>query len=119
MKFSVSPVNRPTRVLAALVLSWRLLAPGDGWVRAALLLMLLAVEPVRYGLWLGQIVPLQMAALALAYVALVKGRDHTAGVLLAAIADPDRHDGPAVDRSSAAAAWSGSDPIATGCRAIG
>src|SRR5438552_2346653 len=73
-------------MLACLLLSWALLAPGDWPARLALLALLLVPYPVQLSLWMGQILLLQMAALALAVVALRHGREKTAGALLAVIA---------------------------------
>ena len=75
-----------TLLFASLLLSWWLLAPGDGPARLAQLALLFAAWPVVLGLWLGQILALQIGALALALVALRRGHERTAGALLAVIA---------------------------------
>ena len=73
-------------LLACLLVTWRLLAPGDWPARVAMLALVLVPYPVRQGLWMGQIIAVQMAALALAVAALRQGREKTAGILLAVIA---------------------------------
>jgi alpha-1,2-mannosyltransferase len=73
-------------LFACMLLAFWLLAPGDWTARTAQLPMLFATHPVALGLWLGQIIPLQMAALALAWIALRRGREATAGALLSVIA---------------------------------
>lgn len=75
-----------TLLFASMLLSWWLLAPGDWPARLAQLPLIFATWPVVLGLWLGQIIALQIGALALAYFALRRGHERTAGVLLAAIA---------------------------------
>ena len=74
-----------TLMLGCLLLSWALLAPGDWIMRLAQLPMLFAPYPVGQGLWMGQVISLEMAALALAYFALRRGRERTAGALLAVL----------------------------------
>lgn len=73
-------------LFASMLLSWWLLAPGDRLARLAQLPLVFAIWPVVQGLWLGQIIALQIAALALAYLALRRGHERTAGALLAVIA---------------------------------
>lgn len=75
-----------TLLFASLLLSWWLLAPGDGLARLSQLPLVFALWPVVVGLWLGQVLALQIGALALACVALRRGRERTAGALLAVIA---------------------------------
>ena len=75
-----------TILFVCMLVTWWALAPGDWPARIAQLPLLFATYPVVLGLWMGQIIPLQMAALALAYLALRRGRERTAGALLAVIA---------------------------------
>ncbi len=70
---------------ASMVLSWWLLAPGDGPARLAQLALAFAAWPVIQGLWLGQVIALQVGGLALAYAALRRGHERTAGALLTVI----------------------------------
>jgi hypothetical protein len=73
-------------MLTALVLGWYLLSPGDRPLRGVQLAMLFLPYPVALGLWMGQIVSFQVAAIAFCYVLLRRGRDRSAGMVLAAIA---------------------------------
>lgn len=73
-------------LFACILLTWFVLAPGGWPARIAQLPMLFATYPVALALWMGQIIPLQMAAIALAYLALRRGKERTAGALLAVIA---------------------------------
>lgn len=73
-------------LLACMLLTWLLLAPRDWRIRVAFLPLLFATEPVRLGLVMGQILPVQMAALAVSFVLLERGREAAAGAVLAVIA---------------------------------
>ena len=73
-------------LFASFLVAWWLMAPGDGAARLAQLPIVLVAYPLALGLLLGQIIALQMGALALAYFALLRGREKTAGALLAVIA---------------------------------
>jgi hypothetical protein len=73
-------------LLACIVLSWRILAPGDSRVKALELAMFFVPYPVALGLNEGQVLPLQIACVAISYLLLREGRDFAAGVVLACIA---------------------------------
>ena len=73
-------------ILAAAVLSWWALAPGDRPLRGVQLAMLFVPYPVALGLWLGQVVAVQAAAVALCFVLLRRGHDLAAGAALAVMA---------------------------------
>src|SRR5205823_3560531 len=72
-------------ILAAAVLSWWALAPGDRPLRGVQLAMLFVPYPVALGLWLGQVVAVQAAAVALCFVLLRRGHDLAAGAALVAL----------------------------------
>jgi hypothetical protein len=69
----------------ALLLGWRLAAPGAGWVRYTHLLVLLGLFPVAYGLRLGQDSVLVAAALAISWWLLRSDRQLAAGLVLTSI----------------------------------
>lgn len=73
-------------LLLCLLLSWWILAPGDWPARLAQLPMLFVPYVVQQGLWMGQIIAVEMAVVALAWAALRRGHDRTAGALLCAMA---------------------------------
>lgn len=73
-------------LLVCAVLCWHWLAPGDRPLRGVQLAMLFVPYPVALGLWLGQVIVLQMAALALCYLLLQRGHDRAAGATLVVIA---------------------------------
>jgi hypothetical protein len=73
-------------LVAAVFLAWRLVAPGTGLVRLAHLTAVAALLPVLLGLWLGQATFLVIAAVALCWWFLQRGRPVWAGVALAALA---------------------------------
>jgi hypothetical protein len=69
-------------LVAALVLAWRLAAPGAGWARVIHLVAAVAWIPVAYGLQVGQPVTLVAAAVAAGYALLKAGREWQAGAVL-------------------------------------
>ncbi len=71
--------------LASVIVCWHLLAPGDAPLRAVLLAMIFVPYPVKLGLAEGQVVPLQMALVAVSWALLRRGRDLAAGALLCAL----------------------------------
>lgn len=73
-------------MLACVVYSWHVLAPGDSRLKALLLAMFFIPYPVALGLGLGQVLPLQIASVALSYALLKKGHDFAAGAVLVTIA---------------------------------
>jgi len=73
-------------LLSSLLLCWYWLAPGDRPLRGVQLAMLFVPYPVALGLWLGQVVALQMGAIALCWLLLRRGRERAAGAVLAVIA---------------------------------
>ena len=73
-------------LLCFLIVCWHLLAPGDAPARAVQLAMVFVPYPVALGLMHGQVIPLQMALLAVSYVLLERGRDFSAGALLCVMA---------------------------------
>jgi len=75
-----------TMLLCSVIVCWSLLAPGDAPARAVQLAMVFVPYPVALGLMHGQVIPLQMALLAVSYVLLERGRDFFAGVLLCVMA---------------------------------
>jgi hypothetical protein len=72
--------------LGSLLVCWHLLAPGDAPSRAVLLAMVFVPYPVKLGLAEGQVIPLQMALVAISYVLLQQGRDFFAGAILCVLA---------------------------------
>lgn len=72
--------------LASLLVCWHLLAPGDAASRAVLLAMVFVPYPVKLGLFEGQVIPLQMALVAISFVMLQRGRDFFAGAILCGLA---------------------------------
>ncbi len=72
-------------LLASVLACWHLLAPGDAPARAIQFAMFFVPYPVMLGLNMGQVIALQMAALAGAFVFLQRGRDAAAGVALAVV----------------------------------
>ena len=74
-----------TLLLAGLLLAWWLIAGGDWPARLAQLPLALVTWPVVSGLWLGQVLALQIGVFALACHALRQGRERTAGALLAVV----------------------------------
>lgn len=73
-------------MLCSLIVCWYLLAPGDAPARAVQLAMVFVPYPVALGLMHGQVIPLQMALLAVSYVLLERGGDFSAGALLCVMA---------------------------------
>ncbi|MCA1828618.1 MAG: glycosyltransferase family 87 protein [Myxococcales bacterium] len=73
-------------MLASVVVAWRILAPGDAKVKALELAMFFVPYPVALGLTEGQVLPLQIAFVAISYLLLRAGRDLAAGAVLACIA---------------------------------
>ena len=73
-------------LLGCMLLSWAVLAPGDRIARAAQLPMLFATYPVQLGLWMGQVIPIQIAALAICWFLLRRGHEKAAGAVLVVIA---------------------------------
>jgi hypothetical protein len=69
---------------SSVVCAW-LLAPGDAAARAVQLVLMLVPYAVQLGLLHGQVVPVQMAAVAVSYALLTRGRDAAAGVVLVAL----------------------------------
>lgn len=72
-------------LVLALLLAWRLAAPGVGYRRAVHLVAAMAWFPVAYGLQLGQPVMFVAAGVAASYALLRSGRDLWAGALLGAM----------------------------------
>ena len=72
-------------VVAALLLAWRLAAPGAGWTKLAHLTAALSLIAVVLALWLGQACVLVAAAVAVAWWLLRRGRDVEAGLVLTVI----------------------------------
>jgi hypothetical protein len=73
-------------MLACVVAAWRILAPGDAQVKAVLLAMFFVPYPVALGLTEGQVLPLQIACVAISYLLLQRGRDFAGGAVLACVA---------------------------------
>jgi hypothetical protein len=73
-------------LLLCAILSWSALAPGDRPLRGVQLAMLFVPYPVALGLWLGQVVAVQAAAVALCFVLLRRGHELAAGAALAVMA---------------------------------
>ena len=73
-------------MLACIVVAWHLLAPGDAQVKAVLLAMFFVPYPVTLGLTEGQVLPLQIACVAISYALARRGRDFAAGAFLVCIA---------------------------------
>lgn len=69
-------------LVLALLLAWRLAAPGVGYRRAVHLVAAMAWFPVAYGLQLGQPVMIVAAGVAASYALLKSGRDLWAGAVL-------------------------------------
>jgi glycosyl transferase family 87 len=69
-------------LVAALVLAWRLAAPGSGRARVIFLVAAFGWLPIIYGLQLGQPVLLVAAGVAACYALLKRGRDVEAGAVL-------------------------------------
>jgi hypothetical protein len=69
-------------LVAALVLAWRLAAPGSGRARVIFLVAAFGWLPIIYGLQLGQPVLLVAAGVAGCYALLKRGRDVEAGAVL-------------------------------------
>ena len=72
-------------LLAALLLSWKIAAPGDARVRVVILFAAAGWLPVVYGLQLGQPALLVAAAVALCLALLRRDRPWAAGAVLAVI----------------------------------
>lgn len=89
--FTYLPLERGYLIWSSLLLAsmlgcgW-LLAPGGRTLCAALVAMAFLPYPVTLGLLMGQVIPLQMLAVALAFVLLERGHERTAGSLLVVIA---------------------------------
>jgi hypothetical protein len=76
-----------TLVLAgAVLLAWRLVAPGDRLSRLAHLALFLGLFPTAFGLMVGQPVVLVAAAVAVAWWMAARGRPELAGLALSCIA---------------------------------
>jgi hypothetical protein len=73
-------------LFACMLVSWHFCAPGDWKTRLALLPMLFVPYPVRLGLWMGQILAVQLAALGLCYFLLRRGHERAAALPLMVIA---------------------------------
>jgi hypothetical protein len=73
-------------LFACMLVSWHFLAPGDWKTRLALLPMLFVSYPVQLGLWLGQILAVQLAGLGLCYFLLRRGHERAAALPLIVIA---------------------------------
>jgi hypothetical protein len=69
--------------LAALIVAWWLVSPGEGLARITLLLVALAIWPVHYAFWLGQTVIPVIALLALTWWLLEREMWAAAGAVLA------------------------------------
>ena len=72
-------------LLAALLVAWKIAAPGDVRVRAVVLFAAVGWLPVIYGLQLGQPALLVAAAVAVCWALLRRDRDWPAGAVLAVI----------------------------------
>src|SRR6266850_178289 len=72
-------------LLSCLLVCWRLLAPGDSAARAVQLAILFLPYPVMLGLRHGQVIPVQMALLAVSYRLLQQGHEWPAGAALCAV----------------------------------
>jgi alpha-1,2-mannosyltransferase len=64
------------------ILAWRLVVPGSRWARWTALAAMLAVMPVLYAVILGQVLILELAAIAAAWWLVSRGRELPAGILL-------------------------------------
>lgn len=73
-------------LLACLFVSGWLLAPGNAPARGVQLVLVLVPYAVQLGLLHGQVVPVQMAAVAVSYALLKRGRDVAAGAVLVVLA---------------------------------
>ena len=73
-------------IAAAALLAWRLVAPGDGLIRAAHLALFLGLFPTAFGLMVGQPVALVAAAVAVAWWLADHKRPVLAGLALSLIA---------------------------------
>lgn len=71
--------------LLSLLVCWHLTAPGDPPLRAVLLAMVFVPYPVTLGLLQGQVLPLQMAIVAVSYLLATRNRDFLAGALLSCL----------------------------------
>ena len=71
-----------TLLVGALVLAWRLAAPGAGRARVIFLVAAVGWLPIIYGLQLGQPALLVAASVAACYALLQRGRDIEAGAVL-------------------------------------
>ena len=91
MPFTVLPLPAALGCWIALLvgltlIAWRLVAPGRSRLaRWTALAAMLAVFPVAYGIILGQVLILELAAIAAAWWLLARGREIPAGVLLLAL----------------------------------
>ncbi|HXC77505.1 MAG TPA: glycosyltransferase family 87 protein [Candidatus Acidoferrum sp.] len=85
LPFSVALVVWTVLLLAALVWSWYLVAPGTGLAKAAYLVLLLGVFPVAFGVMVGQPGALVAAAVATAWWLLRREHDVWAGLALSLI----------------------------------
>jgi hypothetical protein len=89
--FTSLPLERGYLIWSSLLLAamlgcgW-LLAPGRPALRAALVALAFLPYPVTLGLRMGQVIPLQMLALALAFALLLRGHERAAGSLLVVVA---------------------------------
>jgi len=72
-------------LLSCLLVCWRLLAPGDSAARAVQLAILFLPYPVMLGLRHGQVIPVQMALVAVSYRLLQQGHEWPAGAALCAV----------------------------------
>jgi hypothetical protein len=72
-------------LLGALVLAWRIAAPGDSRVRAVILVAAVGWLPIIYGLQLGQPALLVAAGVAACLALLRRDRDWAAGAVLALV----------------------------------
>ncbi len=73
-------------LVTAVLVTWRLLAPGSRWQRSMQLGIALALPLVAFSLLLGQVVMLLGATLALCWWCLRRGSPVLAGIILSLIA---------------------------------
>jgi hypothetical protein len=85
LPFTAALVIWTALLLAALLWTWYLLAPGEGAVRVAHLLLWLGVFPVAFGLMVGQPGALVAAAVATTWWLIRAGRPLAAGVALSLV----------------------------------
>jgi glycosyl transferase family 87 len=72
-------------LLASLIACCWLLAPGDAPARVVHFVLVLVPYAVQLALFQGQVIPLQMAAVAVSFALLTRGRDAAAGAVLVAL----------------------------------